>query len=266
VPPSRGVAKIAGFNVEDEPLEVKRRVGYLPENVPLYSEMRVARFLEYVAGVKGVGRSKRKREVASVIERCGLDTMEWRTIQHLSKGFRQRVGLAQALIGNPPVLILDEPTVGLDPGQIIEIREMIRSLASEHTVLLSTHILPEVTMLCERVLIIHRGRIVAQDSMSSLMRPGGLITFDLEVTGRRSAIVARLESIPQVRSVKAERPARYIVVASGVDGVAEALSEALVSGGFHLRAMQHRKRTLEDVFVEATSDEPAAGETEEEAV
>jgi len=161
-PATRGRATVAGYEVHARPLEVKRRVGYLPERVPLYEEMTVAAFLRYVAEVKGVGRGIRRAEVARVMARCGVDEMAGRLIRNLSKGYRQRVGLAQALVANPPVLILDEPTVGLDPRQIIEVRKLIKALAPEHTVLLSTHILPEVAMICERVIIIHQGRIAAE--------------------------------------------------------------------------------------------------------
>jgi len=164
-PASRGTARVAGFEVHQSPLEVKRRVGYLPERVPLYDEMVVSGFLRYVAEIKGISRNGRAAEVGRVMERCGLRGTEKRTIRNLSKGYRQRVGLAQALLGSPPVLILDEPTVGLDPRQIIEIRRMIAELGQDHTVLLSTHILPEVAMVCQRVLILNEGRIVAENRM-----------------------------------------------------------------------------------------------------
>jgi ABC-2 type transport system ATP-binding protein len=168
MPASEGTAIVAGHDVHREPLEVKRRVGYLPENVPLYGEMLVSSYLAYVAEVKRVPKAGRKAEVERVLERCGLEAMGKRVIGHLSKGYRQRVGLAQALVGNPPVLILDEPTVGLDPKQIVSIRQMIRDLAREHTVLLSTHVLPEVSMLCRRVIILNRGRIAAQEDLANL--------------------------------------------------------------------------------------------------
>ncbi len=171
IPATSGTAIVAGYDVHREPLQVKRSVGYLPENVPLYPEMRVRSYLQYVAEVKGVARRARAAEVARVVERCGLGEMRERIIGHLSKGYKQRVGLAQALVGNPPVLILDEPTVGLDPKQIISIRETIRALAAEHTVLLSTHILPEVAMLCRRVVILNRGRIAAEQDLAQ-MAPG----------------------------------------------------------------------------------------------
>lgn len=165
---TRGTAVVAGFDVHKKPLEVKRLVGYLPENVPLYPEMLVRSYLRYVAEIKGLSRSDARSEVGRVMERCGVVSIADRTIRHISKGYRQRVGLAQSLIGNPPVLILDEPTVGLDPKQIISIRQTIKELADEHTVLLSTHILPEVAMICGRVIILNQGRIVAQEAMADL--------------------------------------------------------------------------------------------------
>lgn len=172
-PATRGEARIAGFKVHTDPLEVKRRIGYLPERVPLYDEMVVSSFLHYVAELKGVDRRQRRQEVGSVLERCGLGHMANRLVGNLSKGYRQRVGLAQALVGSPPVLILDEPTVGLDPAQIVEIRQMIKELREKHTVLISTHILPEVAMLCERAIIINQGRIVADNEISDLSGEGG---------------------------------------------------------------------------------------------
>ena len=172
-PASKGTATVAGFEVHKQPMEVKKRVGYLPERVPLYEEMTVSSFLRYVCEIKGLSRKDQKTESGRVMERCGLEHMAKRLISHLSKGYRQRVGLAQALIGSPPVLILDEPTVGLDPKQIVGIRDMIRTLGEEHTILLSTHILPEVTVVCERVIIINNGRIVAQKRVDDLKNAAG---------------------------------------------------------------------------------------------
>ena len=177
-PASSGTAVIAGHDISKDPVAAKRNIGYLPESVPLYHEMVTRSFLAYAAEVKGVPRFKRSAEVGRVMERCGLSHMANRTIGHLSKGYRQRVGLAQALVGNPPVLILDEPTVGLDPKQIVEIRQMIKALAEDHTVLLSTHILPEVATICRRVLIINRGAIVAEGLMEDLTRKDGSRTLE----------------------------------------------------------------------------------------
>ena len=165
---TRGTARIAGHEVHERPMEVKRRIGYLPERVPLYEEMVVRAFLRYVAEIKGVPRGDRRGHIDEIISQCGLEGVANRLIANISKGYRQRVGLAQALIGSPPVLILDEPTVGLDPRQIVEIRQLIKSLGKKHTVLISTHILPEVAMVCERVIIINRGHIVAEDRLENM--------------------------------------------------------------------------------------------------
>lgn len=254
---SSGKARIAGFDVREQPLEVKRRVGYLPESVPLYPEMRVRSFLRYVAQIKEVPRSERGRDVDRVIERVGLKEVAGRTVNNLSRGYRQRVGLAQALVGNPPVLILDEPTVGLDPRQIIEIRSMIKDLAQEHTVLLSTHILPEVSMICRRVIIIHRGRIVAQDTMENLAGTGGAGALAVDATGPAEEIERVLRSVPGVKDVGREGRSRYLVQTA--DGhVREAVARAVVEAGLGLRGLEHRTRTLEDVFVEAIASEESS--------
>ncbi len=173
LPASAGTAKIAGFDVFEHPMEVKRRLGYLPETPPLYLEMTVAGYLEFVARLKGVPRRQLESEVDRVAGLTGAKPVLDRVIQNLSKGYRQRVGVAQALLNNPPVLILDEPTEGLDPTQRVEVRSVIRGLAGKHTVILSTHILPEVTMTCEKVLIINQGKIVAFDEIKNLANAYG---------------------------------------------------------------------------------------------
>ena len=253
-PPTRGTATVAGFDITKDPIEVKRRVGYMPESVPVYGEMLVSGFLGYIAEVKGVPRSQRKKEVAGVMERCGLAHMSKRQVGNLSKGYRQRVGLAQALIGNPPVLILDEPTVGLDPQQIIEIRQMIKSLAQEHTVLLSTHILPEVTMVCERVLIINRGRIVAQDRMEDLAADTNNV-LELDVAGPEDKVEAVLVNVPGVQSFTREGPGRYLVEGSPGADLGPSVAAALVEANLRLRSLQKRSRTLEDIFIGVVSAE-----------
>jgi ABC-2 type transport system ATP-binding protein len=253
-PPTRGKAIVAGFDITKDPIEVKRRVGYMPESVPAYNEMLVSSFLRYVAEVKGVPRSARVKEIGGAMERCGLAQMSKRQIGNLSRGYRQRVGLAQALIGNPPVLILDEPTVGLDPRQIIEIRQMIKDLAQEHTVLLSTHILPEVTMVCERVLIINRGRIVAQDRMENLAG-GGSPALELEVEGAAESVLAALNKIPGASATRDEATGRYSVEGPKDSALGPLAAEAIVAAGLRLRAMQKRSRTLEDIFIGVVSGE-----------
>src|SRR3989441_7545178 len=171
MPASSGRAVVAGYDVFSQALEVRQRVGYLPENVPLYREMTVSGYLHFVAEVKGITRRERTRKVGEVIELCGVQEMERRLIGNLSKGYRQRVGLAQALLNDPPVLILDEPTVGLDPRQIIDIRQTIKNLRHNHTVILSTHILPEVSMTCDRVVIINDGQVVAVGTPANFAAP-----------------------------------------------------------------------------------------------
>ncbi|WP_395822441.1 ABC transporter ATP-binding protein [Archangium minus] len=173
LPPSEGTARVAGFDVFEQPLEVKRRIGYLPETPPLYPEMTVVGYLKFVAQLKGLPGRGVRAEVERVGGLTGLSDVMGRVIQNLSKGFKQRVGIAQALLGSPPVLILDEPTEGLDPAQRAEVRSLIKGLAGKHTVILSTHILPEVTMTCEKVLILNQGRVVAYDEIRKLARVHG---------------------------------------------------------------------------------------------
>ena len=174
LPATSGTAKVAGFDVFTESAEVRRRIGYLPENPPLYAEMTTEAYLRFVARIKGMARDAVEDGIDRVVKLCGLDTVRTRLLKHLSKGFRQRAGLAQALIHDPPVLVLDEPTIGLDPRQIIEIRSLVRELAGQRTVILSTHILPEVSQICEKVVIINDGQIVLEDDMKSITRTGSL--------------------------------------------------------------------------------------------
>lgn len=263
MPPTSGTATIAGFDVSDDALAVKQRIGYLPENVPLYGEMTVTKFLEYVAEVKGVTGKNRKTEALRVMDRCGLSHMAKRVIGHLSKGYRQRVGLAQALLGNPPVLILDEPTVGLDPKQIIDIRQMIKELSQDHTVLLSTHILPEVTMVCERVLIINDGRIVAQDTMANLAAKDGR-RLEIETGGDPKKVTSVLSDASGVTEVTATGPDRYIVTCEPGTDARAAVAKVLVDAGFSLRRLEELSRTLEDVFVQVISKEETAENGEAE--
>src|SRR5438874_5859143 len=204
LPASGGTAKVAGFDVFRESMEVRKRIGYLPENVPLYGDMRVAPYLDFVAEVKGTPRATRHQRVGEAMERCLIADVQTRLIKNLSKGYRQRVGLAQALVSDPHVLILDEPTIGLDPAQIAEIRNLIKSLAGEHTVILSTHILPEVSMVCGSVVIINRGAIVAQGPIDRLVEqffPTSRV--EVEVAAPRAAAVRDgMRTIPGVVRVE----------------------------------------------------------------
>lgn len=174
MPATSGTVKVAGFDIFEQSHEVRKRVGYLPENPPLYDDMTVVSYLRFVARIKGVPRPRIPAAVDRAVETCGLSGVHRRVLGHLSKGYRQRVGLAQALIHLPDVLVLDEPTIGLDPKQIIEIRSLIRELAADRTVILSTHILPEVAQLCQKVVIIHEGRVVVEDTLENLTRTSSL--------------------------------------------------------------------------------------------
>src|SRR5881409_1253433 len=203
MPASDGTVRVDGFDVFDNPLDVRRRIGYLPENPPLYLEMSVTGYLRFVAKIKGVPNDRLDGEVKRVMERANVSDVKDRIIGRLSKGYKQRVGVAQALINDPPVLILDEPTIGLDPKQIHEIRELIKELAGTHTVVLSTHILPEVEQTCHRVIIIDRGKIVAVDTPQNLrFQLQGVERVFVEVQGPESEIVAKLRGMPGVTEVR----------------------------------------------------------------
>ena len=255
IPPSRGTAKIAGHYVEDEPLAVKKSVGYLPESIPLYPEMTVESLLRYVAEVKDVPRPKRRSEVARVIERCGLRQMERRITGNLSKGYRQRVGLAQALIGSPPVLILDEPTEGLDPRQIVEIRSMISELAAEHTVLLSTHILPEAALICRRVLIINEGRLVAREDAVAF--GDGVLEFEVEADGLTNDLIEKIRAAAGVQAATRLSSSRCAVQSRAGADPRDTIASLVVESGGCLRRLAEKRRSLEDVFIEAVSSESA---------
>ena len=266
-PATEGKAVVAGFDVFEQPLEVKRRVGYLPENPPLYGEMTVDTYLRFVATIKGVARSQLESRLGRARERCGLEEEGGRLIKHLSKGYRQRVGLAQALIHEPEILILDEPTIGLDPRQIIQVRELIKNLAGDHTVILSTHILPEVSMTCERVIIINHGKIVAVDSPRNLTAHlGGGQRIQLEVAGRAEELPALLETIPQVKSVSVETLEgdhhSVFVETHGSEDIRHVLARKVLDSGLELFQLNAQSMTLEEVFVELTTEDEEVEEVE----
>jgi ABC-2 type transport system ATP-binding protein len=197
LPATSGTAKVAGFDVFTESAEVRRRIGYLPENPPLYAEMATESYLRFVARIKGMPKAAIEDAIERVVKLCGLDAVRGRLLGHISKGFRQRVGLAQALIHDPPVLVLDEPTIGLDPRQIIEIRSLIRELAGQRTVILSTHILPEVSQICEKVVIINEGRVVLEEDMATLTRSASLEDVFLRAIAKESPEAAGVSSEQQ---------------------------------------------------------------------
>jgi len=260
MPASSGSARVAGRDVFRESLEVRRRIGYLPESVPLYTEMRVAPYLEFVAEVKGVSRSDRRRRVADVMDRCMVADVQNRLIGTLSKGYRQRVGLAQALVSDPEVLVLDEPTIGLDPKQIIEIRSLIKSLAGQHTVILSTHILPEVSMVCSGVIIINKGSVVAQGPIDSLVEqvfPTARV--EVEIVGPPPAVRDRIRSISGVLSVEAQMvangAARYVVEAARGRDVRAEIFKLAAQQHWDLLELRRVGMTLEEVFIRIVAGE-----------
>jgi len=266
LPANEGSVKLDGFSIADNPIEAKRRIGYLPENPPLYSDMTVRSFLHFSAEIKGVPRANRRRRVEESIEMTGLGDVAHRLVENISKGYRQRVGLAQALIHNPEVLILDEPTVGLDPKQIIEIRNLIRELAKEHTVLLSSHILPEVGATCDRIIILNEGKVVAVDTQEELKRrvQGG-DRLVVEITGGNLEQVRKtLGEIEDVVSVSAQEEApdtARVTVESkpGVDVRAEIFRKT-VAAGWTLLELSREGMSLEDVFLKLTREEAIPNE------
>ncbi len=264
LPPTGGTARVGGYDVFSQPMEVRRRVGYLPESPPLYPDMEVREYLDFCAKIKGVAPKERAPRVGDAIEKCRVGDVRSTLIGKLSKGYRQRVGLAQAILHNPDVLILDEPTAGLDPKQIIETRELIRGLGGEHTVILSTHILPEVSMTCGRVVIINKGRVVAEDSPENLTRRlTGAGTLRLEIRGDESAVLEAVRGVAGVLAAHVRGGHDGAVV---VDVEAEAgtdvrsdLARAVVHGGHGLLGLQQQGMSLEEIFLHlTTTDETAA--------
>ena len=262
LPPTSGSARVAGFDVLEQPLEVKRRVGYLPELPPLYPEMSVTEYLTFVGRIKGVPRQALAGRLDDVVEKCALGEVRKTLIGKLSRGFRQRVGLGQALIHQPSVLVLDEPTAGLDPKQSIETRSLIRSLGGDHTVILSTHNLPEVSATCQRIIIINAGKLVAVDTPENLTaRLQGHETLYLQAEGPAEQIRERLERVTGVIQLKPQglpnhRPAFEIEVARGQELRGE-LARAVVQSGWNLLELRPLGLSLEEIFLELTRSETA---------
>ena len=261
MPQSEGSATVAGFDCLDQPMEVKRHLGYLPEIPPLYPELTVDEYLTFVCRLKRLTPQRLASRRSHVIDQVGLGHVHHRVIGHLSKGYRQRVGLAQALIHDPPVLILDEPTVGLDPKQIIEIRELIKGLAGSHTIILSTHILPEAMATCDRVVIIHQGRIVAEDApdrLSNRLRQSEKMS--LTVKQPQPDWLERLGMLPGVLDIQptADPNSCTIDCELGQD-LREKLSQCVVSQGYGLLELKPLSLSLEDVFLQLTHQEEDAG-------
>ncbi|MGA8437372.1 MAG: ATP-binding cassette domain-containing protein [Candidatus Sulfotelmatobacter sp.] len=268
LPPSAGTATVAGFDVLERPLEVKKRIGYLPETPPIYPEMETAEYLKFVGRLKGLSGADLQKRVDYACERCAVVDVKTKLLGKLSKGYRQRVGLAQAIIHNPDVLILDEPTAGLDPKQINETRDLIKSLAGDHTIILSTHILPEVEQTCEQVIIINQGKLVATDSVRNLQaRARGAESVVVEIAGRNGNLEAgivqrKLEQVSGVGRVlsKGQESGRVFFEVETHKGrfVRGDLARAVVESGWDLNELRPSAMSLEEIFLQLTGSEAAA--------
>ncbi len=257
MPPSEGGASIFGLDTRTHSLEVREKIGFLPENVPLYHDLRVQVFLRFAGEAKGLRGDKLQKEVLRVLGECGLAEHRNRLIKHLSKGLRQRVGLAQALLADPPILILDEPTAGLDPAQIVEIRQLIKSHRGERTVLLSTHILPEVSQLCERVIILNKGRVVAEDTPESLTAriQRGMRTL-IRVRAPEDELRNKLLSLKRITSVMPSGArGQFIVESIGDESIRPLIARTIVESGWDLMEMSGKDLSLEEVFMHLVTKE-----------
>ncbi|HSB07487.1 MAG TPA: ABC transporter ATP-binding protein [Thermodesulfobacteriota bacterium] len=261
LPPTSGKVTVDGYDVIQDSLEVRRRIGYFPEKVPLYPWMKVSTFLDFVADVKGVNRTERRQKISETMESCGLEAVAYRTIGNLSKGYRQRVGLAQVLINDPPILILDEPTVGLDPEQIVEIRKLIKNLAKERTIFLSSHILPEVSMICNRIIIINEGKIIAEDTQENLAaRLQTACQFFVKIEGPHEEVRKKLEKIPGVLKVEekenvSENIFAYLIKAGKNVDVAREISSVVLNNRWSMLEMRQVEMNLEEIFLNLITHE-----------
>ena len=263
LPATSGTAQVAGFDVFNDSLEVRKRIGYLPENPPIYLDMTVAAYLDFVARIKNVPAEKRKSRVTDAIEKTNIADKRFELIKRLSRGYKQRVGIAQALVHDPDVIILDEPTVGLDPKQIIEVRNLIKGLAGDHTIILSTHILPEVSMTCDRVVIINKGKIAAVDTpqnLTSQLKGGQKIR--VEVQAPEKALRDALAQVPGTTRVEMEQlPSgghlvAIVETAQGAD-IRSAIAAKIVQNGWPLFELRGVSLSLEEIFLELTTDDAA---------
>ena len=257
---TEGTVTIDGKDIQKDPEEAKRSIGYLPELPPLYVDMTVREYLEFVAELKKVPKKERKQQIDEVMEMTQITDMQQRLIKNLSKGYRQRVGLAQAILGYPEVIILDEPTVGLDPKQIIEIRDLIRKLGENHTVILSSHILSEVSAVCDHIMIIAHGKLVASDSPENLQKlMSGSMELNLEVKGSVAAVKTALQEISQIDRIEenTEAPkdiAKLKVISKENADIREQVFYALADAKLPILEMTHAEKSLEDIFLELTED------------
>ena len=259
MPPTQGQVNLAGFDVVEKSLEVRRRVGYLPETVPLYTEMPVNSYLKYMGTLRGMNPKGIKRRINEVIDLCRLGDYRKTLIGKLSKGFRQRVGIAQSILHEPEVLVMDEPTIGIDPIQVVETRRLIQDLGKEQTVVLSSHILPEVSMICERVLIIHQGKIVAEDTPDNLaQRLQGVDQLQVEVRGpvpEVLSVLRKVKGVTQVTHRTQQNRDIYIVQAQHGQDLRDEISRAIFSNEWSLLSMQMMGMSLEEIFLRLTTEE-----------
>lgn len=261
MPPSSGRCTVAGYDIVAQSLEARKRIGYLPETVPLYTDMTVEDYLWFMGRIRGMGREYIRKRINDVIEICRLGDYQSSHISKLSKGFRQRVGIAQAILHEPDVLILDEPTIGIDPIQVVETRQLIKGLGGEHTLIVSTHILPEVSMICQRVIIIHEGQIVAVDKPENLAsRLRGVERIEMDVEGPQREVARALEGVEGVQQVTRQpvmgKPYNTFVVEAnhGVD-IRPQLAAEVVHGGWKLLRLESVGMTLEEIFLRLTTSE-----------
>lgn len=259
MPPTQGKVTVDGFDVVEQSLEVRRRVGYLPETVPLYTEMTVTSYLKYMGTLRGMNSNQLKKRIPEVIDVCRLGDYRKTIIGKLSKGYRQRVGISQAILHEPEVLVMDEPTIGIDPIQVVETRRLIQELGKQQTVVLSSHILPEVSMICERVLIIHQGKIVAEDTPDNLaQRLEGVDRLQLEVAGPPAQVLSVLRKVKGVIDVTHRRQQDrdvYVVQAQHGQDLRDEISQAIFSNDWRLRSMQLVGMSLEEIFLRLTTEE-----------
>lgn len=250
-PPTSGTFKVGGLDGRRDSLAVRSLTGYMPEHNPLYLDMAVSGFLGFIGGAKSLTGSSRKDHIERVMAQCGLEKVKGRIIKHLSKGYRQRVGLAQAIIGDPLVLILDEPTIGLDPGQVVEMRRLIKEMGERKTVILSSHILSEVSQICDRVVIMNQGKILAQDPPKTLIQQlARSIEVGLEIRGEPQLVMTTLQKVRGVRSVvKGEGNNRFNAEVDRDEEVRSHIAKALLKEGFDLLEMRVKEMDLEDIFL-----------------
>ncbi len=263
IPPSSGSASVAGYDIVTESLEARRHIGYLPETVPLYTEMTVREYLHYMGKLRGMTSDRIRARIDDVIDICHLEDYYSSIIGKLSKGFRQRLGIAQAILHEPDVLVLDEPTIGIDPIQVVETRQLIKDLGGDHTLIVSTHILPEVSQLCERVIVINEGQIVATDAPENLAkRLLGRERVDLQVKGPQQEVIGALESVSGVEDVsrfniqRGEIPQYRVESESGME-ITAALAQKVVESGWELYRLEAVTMSLEEIFLKLTTEDEA---------